>query len=332
MVRGRRAPHRRQELACGATISSQTAGTWCCQQPPPRKLRFRSQLSLRASRSTQVPRAASTSETSAGGSVELALQPVGGRDLREELLDVGGADRRRASPASAPAPSSPCTGALLTSPPSARRAVRPRARRGRGGSRRGRGRARGRRCRRGAAAGRARAACRSAAIDHDVVGADAADAPSGLSCWLPRPSSAALAADDADHDASRASSVEQLEQLRLARDRAPTSAPSRTASTPSSVPSSPRCAQHAARGRAGAEQRRCAAASIPSASSRQHAASSACLAGRNDARFAACTRSAVVAGRARRRRAAPRSRPPGAASSSMSTTSASRTGPRGFEA
>ena len=169
------------------TTSSHTAGTWCCQQPAPRKLRLSSQLSLRASRSRRW-RESSTSDVERGRQVELAAEPVRRRDLGEELLDASGADRvehlllelghrvRHVGMCG--------HGGLLDAARQSRRSVRAKgdswivappsvygcdlhddavcpARRGRAGSRTARGRARGRRCRRAAAAGRARAASRA---------------------------------------------------------------------------------------------------------------------------------------------------------------------------
>src|SRR5262249_10245702 len=48
------------------TISSQMAGTWCCQQPAPRKLRWSAHVALRPSVSVRCRRSAA-SERSAGG-------------------------------------------------------------------------------------------------------------------------------------------------------------------------------------------------------------------------------------------------------------------------
>ena len=90
VVRGRRAPDRRQELAAAHDLVADR-GTWCCQMPPPRKLRFRSQVSLRASMSTHVPPQRGLGDERRR-QLERALQAMRGRDLGEERLDVGGAD------------------------------------------------------------------------------------------------------------------------------------------------------------------------------------------------------------------------------------------------
>ena len=217
------------------TTSSQTAGTWCCQMPPPRKLRFRSQVSLRASRSSRCRRSAGL-----GGErrrqLERALHAVRGRDLREERLDVGDADRVEQLALERPASSSACTDVRSRGHPVDERTPRrdvdaavaaeqPR-------------RARGRRCRR--AARRIEREELAQAGDHlDVLGADAAQ-DGRAELLVAAAEQRALAADDADRRASparrRAARAARARRGRRRRRR-----PASTASTPSSVFGSPRC-------------------------------------------------------------------------------------------
>ena len=75
---------------------------------------------------------------------------------------------------------------------------------------------RDRRCRRAARGGSSASSLSSAATITRFAG-PARRITSGLSCWLPRPNSVALAADDDDDDASPGRPSSSVEQLRLAQ-------------------------------------------------------------------------------------------------------------------
>ena len=237
-------------------ISSQIAGTWCCQTPPPRKRerllaghvagerprRWRLSVGLRAQRRRQLDgpcargRPPGSGRTAPRRRRRRPRRAARGADAGAEFAMYGWAVTRASSSRRDLHDDRPAgSGADADVAATARR------------------RAPRRRCRRAATAGPGEQLV--GGREHlDAVAADAAQ-HARAELLVAAPEERALAADDADARARRRRGRPAARAGRPRRGRGRRPAPSRTASTPSSVPCCPSASQHGRGRRARPEQR-----------------------------------------------------------------------------